>query len=100
VLLGSAKNITKGKNRHGKIVRTLEGKINGLTSIIPKNIAANLHSMRFLGNQALHELEVPQEDDIHLAISVIEDILNIVYDLDYKSTMLKERIFSNDTDNS
>jgi hypothetical protein len=88
------KGITEGPNRHGKIASNLEGKINGLTTIVPQNIVKNLHGIRFLGNKALHELEVPTKDDIQLALIVIEDILKVVYDLDYHSQMLQEKLGS------
>jgi hypothetical protein len=44
-----------------------------------------------LGNQALHELEPPDKQDVALAIDIIEDVLNVVYELDYKSALLLER---------
>jgi hypothetical protein len=84
--------IREGLNEQGKTSRSLEGKINGLTSIIPPGIVRNLHGLRFLGNQALHELEVPSKDDLELALTVIEDIFNVVYDLNYKSQLLYDKI--------
>jgi hypothetical protein len=49
---------------------------------------ANLANFQFLGNQALHELKEPDKQDLALAIEVVEDILNVVYELDYKSARL------------
>jgi hypothetical protein len=86
------KGITKGPNEKGRITRNLEGRINGLASIVPSGIVKNLHGLRFLGNQALHELEIPNRDDLDLALTVIEDILNVVYDLNYKSQLLYEKV--------
>jgi hypothetical protein len=88
------KGISEGPNRHGKVVSNLEGRINGLKSVVPQNIVKNLHGIRFLGNKALHELEVPTNDDVQLALIVIEDILKVVYDLDYHSQMLQEKLGS------
>jgi len=85
------KGITEGPNEHGKIAKTLEGRINGLTTIVPVGIVRNLHGLRFLGNQALHELEVPSKGDLELGLGVIEDIFNVVYDLDYKSELLYKK---------
>lgn len=85
------KEITEGPNQQGKMVRTLEGKINSLSRLVPSGIVSNLHGLRFLGNQALHELEVPLRADLELSLDVIEDILNVVYDLDYRSRLLAER---------
>ena len=85
------KGITEGLNKDGKIVKNLEGKINGLSKIVPEGIVRNLHGLRFLGNQALHELEKPEESDLLLALRVLEDIFNIVYDLDYRAQVLFEK---------
>ena len=55
---------------------------------LPENIANNLHSIRFIGNEAAHELEAPSPDELRLAISICEDLLNYVYELDYKAYRL------------
>lgn len=70
----------KGKN--------LEDKIDGMKRLLPASIVKNLHSFRFIGNKALHELAAPSDFELGLAIDVIEDILNFLYDLDYKAKML------------
>ena len=85
------KGIYEGLDEKGKITKSLEGKINGLTSIVPPGIVKNLHGLRFLGNQALHELDVPNDESVDLAISVIEDIMNIIYDLDYRAQLLLKK---------
>lgn len=62
-------------------------------SFIPINIRKNLHSFRFLGNDAAHRLDIPKDrKNLILAINVIEDILNVSYELDYKSTMIYRKI--------
>jgi len=67
-------------------------KINSLGKVgIPNNIIRNLHKFRFMGNAAVHELTVPDGDDLRLAIEIVEDILNFIYDLDYKLTLLNNR---------
>lgn len=66
----------------------LEKKIDRLTSVLPANIVENLHSIRFIGNTAAHELEAPDEVELRLAIEILEDILNFLYDLDYKAERL------------
>jgi hypothetical protein len=73
----------KGKN--------LKAKIEGLKPILPnKNIIRNLHHFRFMGNDAVHELAAPNPSEVALAISVIEDLLNFFYELDYKASQLRE----------
>ena len=66
---------------------TLAEKINK-SSFITENIKNNLHGIRFLGNDATHEFIYPDKKDLELTISIIEDILNMVYDLDYKSSLI------------
>ncbi len=72
----------KGKN--------LEEKINGLTEVLPSNIVTNLHNFRFIGNSALHELSAPKQEEIRIAIDICEDLLNFLYELDYKADRLSE----------
>lgn len=68
--------------------RNLRKKIDNLDSILPKNIVANLHSIRFIGNEAAHELSPPNENELRLAIELCEDLLNFIYELDYKASRL------------
>jgi len=86
------KGITEGPTADGKISKNLEGKINGLKKIIAHSIADKLHGFRFLGNAALHELEQPKRADLALAIEIIEDILNLLYELDYKTDRLYRQV--------
>lgn len=58
---------------------------------IPENIRKNLHGFRFLGNDAAHELNYPEKEDLQLAILVVEDILNVAYELDYKSKLIFDK---------
>jgi len=58
--------------------------------VIPQNIVSNLHSIRFLGNEAAHELIAPTYHELSLAIEICEDLLNFLYELDYKATSLTQ----------
>lgn len=70
--------------------RTLEERIENLQFLLPnKNIIRHLHHFRFTGNKAMHELEAPCTRDVELAIEVIQDLLNYIYELDYKASKLK-----------
>jgi hypothetical protein len=86
--------VTRGPDAAGKVVKTLEGKINGLKDLdnVPASIVENLHGFRFLGNTALHELDRPPAEDLAEAIEVIEDVMNVIYELDYKSARLYKRV--------
>ena len=86
--------VRKGPTARGKTSSTLEGKINGLKGLenVPASIVNSLHGFRFLGNTALHELERPHVEDLAMAIEVMEDVMNIIYELDYKSARLYRRV--------
>lgn len=82
------KGIRRGPDKDGVMTKSLEGKINAMKSIVPENIVNNLHGFRFMGNDAVHQLAMPDIKILTLAITVVEDILNIVYDLNYKTSRL------------
>lgn len=68
----------------------LESKIEGMKVLLPESIVKNLHEFRFIGNKAVHELEAPKSYELGVAIDVIEDILNFLYALDYKASLLAQ----------
>lgn len=71
---------------------TLKNKVDGLSTILEQEISDNLHSIRFLGNIAAHELEEPTKEEVSLAIEVCEMILILFYEymneLDLKTRSL------------
>lgn len=93
----SDKNIVKGtvinENGKAKVKNNLEGKIYGLceNGIISKIQQEALHQLRFLGNDAAHELSKPSVIDIKTAIDIIEHILEDIYELPYKTKLLNNR---------
>ncbi len=83
------RGLIEGICRDQKIAgRTIEKKIDGLKKVLPLNIVNNLHSLRFMGNQAAHELEPPSGYDLAVALEICEDLLNYLYELDYKTARL------------
>lgn len=67
----------------------LQTRIDEMVGIpLPLNIVNNLHSLRFIGNEAAHELTAPTQQELRLAIEICEDLLNYVYELDYKANRL------------
>ncbi|TKJ33881.1 MAG: hypothetical protein CEE38_19860 [Planctomycetes bacterium B3_Pla] len=67
----------------------LKTRIDNMVSIpLPQNIVINLHSLRFIGNEAAHELSKPTKEELRLAIEICEDLLNYLYELDYKAHQL------------
>lgn len=77
--------VCRDKNIEG---RNLEKMIDGLAQVLPENIVKNLHSLRFMGNSATHELTPPSHYELRLAIEICEDLLNYLYELDYKTARL------------
>jgi hypothetical protein len=78
---------------------TLEGKINGLKDLpnVPAAIVDSLHGFRFPGNAALHRLNRPPVEHFAMAIEVIEDVMNTIYELDYKTARLYRRVKPSDS---
>ena len=68
--------------------KNLEQKIDNMVKILPQNIVSNLHSIRFIGNEAAHELSAPSREELRLAIELCEDLLNFIYELNYKAQTL------------
>jgi hypothetical protein len=68
--------------------RKLGEKIDGLQAYMHVGIVRNLHGFRFMGDPALHKLKAPEIGDLRIAIEVSQDLLNYLYDLDYKSRQL------------
>lgn len=71
---------------------TLEGKINGLheKGILTKENASVLHDHRLLGNEVLHRMTYPTKKTLSLAINIIENILDSIYEIPFKSIRLKQ----------
>lgn len=87
----AGKEITNKKGQ--KIVSTsLESKIDGLSinRFLTEDNCAALHELRFLGNEALHELNPPKIDDLIIAIEIIELTLSNIYELGHKSRTLRK----------
>lgn len=100
--------VEKGKIlKNSKMVssNTLEGKIFGLAQegYLIEPIAQTLHQLRFLGNEALHELEPPSRKELNLGIRIIENVIESIFEIanigreleskraERKSTKIKKR---------
>ncbi|MBE8714814.1 DUF4145 domain-containing protein [Sphingobacterium hungaricum] len=61
--------------------RDLEQKIHNLSDegLLTKNDAHRLHSIRFLGNNAIHELDKPKEKQIRIALDIVNHYLKTIY---------------------
>lgn len=72
----------------------LEKKINNLVrqKLITEKEAKRLHSIRFIGNDSVHEMKVPKEKSLKTVLNIIEHLLNNIYLIDYDSEGVLETI--------
>jgi hypothetical protein len=82
------------KNGEKKESKNLDGKIEELATkgFLTKANAEMLHELRFLGNEALHELSSPSNQELKMAIEIIEHTLDNIYELEHKASELKAEI--------
>ncbi len=89
------KSITGGKVKKAtggeRISKNLDGKIAGLAAkgFLTSDNAEVLHELRFLGNDAIHELSEPSKEELLLAIDIIELVLDTIYEIGVKARRLK-----------
>ncbi|MDQ8013538.1 MAG: DUF4145 domain-containing protein [Flavobacterium nitrogenifigens] len=71
------------KNVPGK---DLAKKIDNLVrqKLITEKEAQRLHSIRFLGNDSVHEMSVPEKGKLLIVLNIIEHLLNNIYLIDYQ----------------
>jgi hypothetical protein len=69
----------------------LQGRINGLAEKghLTRPQADHLHSIRFLGNDALHELAEPQAEELKIAFDLVEETIESIYEREYKAAELR-----------
>ena len=68
----------------------LEKKIDGLSAFFSNRaLIDSLHGFRFAGNDAAHDLAAMYPADASYAINIMEDLLNFLYDFDYKASGMK-----------
>ena len=71
--------------------KNLEAKIEGLTEkrLLTQQHSKVLHQHRFLGNEALHELDQPSRKELRVAIEIVEHTLENIYELEDKAKALR-----------
>jgi hypothetical protein len=71
--------------------RSLEKKINQLVDmgLLTKTQADFLHQHRFMGNEAAHEIEAPDSDDLDAALDIAETVLKTIYVLPKKADKIR-----------
>lgn len=80
--------------------KNLESKINKLSTSghISKNDAKRLHTIRFLGNDAAHEVVKPKKKSIEVALTLIEHLILTIYILDDSVAGYLDKIVDNFVD--
>lgn len=74
-------------NDQGIPGKELSTRINNLSSkgLISKKDSIRLHSIRFLGNDAAHDIKTPEEFSLDAALIIVEHLLTTLYVLDNES---------------
>lgn len=93
---GIVENQNNGKYSE-KRKTNLQGKINGLAEEgkLTEKSAELLHEHRYLGNTAIHDLSIPSKEDLSLAIEILENVLDSLYEMPDKGSQLKRRRLRN-----
>lgn len=89
--------VEKPKKGGGKqIVRAtdLAGKISGLNEkgLLTTSSAQTLHEHRYMGNDAVHQLDRPSVEELRLAIEIVEHIFEQLYEIPEKAMELKAKM--------
>lgn len=73
---------------------SLADRINKLKDInlLSQSTCTSLHSHRFIGNYALHRLEIPEKSELNDAIEIIEHTLKELFELPIKDSNLRKMI--------
>ncbi|SFS39989.1 DUF4145 domain-containing protein [Sphingobacterium wenxiniae] len=76
--------------------KELATKINNLTKskLITEKDSHRLHSIRFLGNDSVHEMEVPKESKLRIALDIVEHLINNLYLIDIDANEHLDTIIS------
>lgn len=74
--------------------KNLEKKINNLVQhkYITEKESERLHSIRFLGNDSVHEMEVPDERKLYLVLNIVEHLLKNLYLIDREAKFVLDTI--------
>jgi hypothetical protein len=80
----------KGDKRRSK---ELQGKINGMAEkgLVTSQQAEFLHQIRFIGNDAAHDLDQPTLNHVAMALDIVEHLMEQVYDHPAKAKLLAAR---------
>lgn len=93
-LRGTIEAVCNDRNVSG---RNLEVRISKMTSqgLISAKDAERLHAIRFLGNDAAHEIKKPSQSQISVALKIINHLIQSVYLLEIEMRRKLDTIISN-----
>lgn len=91
ILNGPVEKLAKGGTSKTVRSKDLQGRIAGLQEkgLLAKKNADTLHEHRYLGNEAVHQLARPSNNELRLAIEIVELTLDQLYELPKKAEELK-----------
>lgn len=80
--------------------KNLQQKIDELSNAkyITKKDSERLHSIRFLGNDSVHDMDVPSQDKLLIALEVVEHLIKDIYLLDIDMNRHLDTIITTYTD--
>ncbi len=89
---GNIEYTDKNGIKQSKLSDSLAGKINGLfqNGKLTKENAEYLNELKFLGNEAVHELKSPTKDGLKICIEIIEHTIESLYEIPSKGKELKQ----------
>jgi len=81
------------RNGESALRTNLQGKIDGLCEggYLTSQNADSLHELRFLGNEAVHELSKPSMSESRIALEIIDLTISNIYGLQHKTEDLKNK---------
>lgn len=87
----------KNGDSKSKISKSLGGKINGLAEegIISIKSSNALQEHKFIGDTAVHSLEIPSNKALRLSIEILENILESLYAVPFKTKTIQRSRKSN-----
>lgn len=76
----------------GCVTGSLKQKIDALVTngTLSRRDADYLHQHRFLGNEAVHQLSAPPEDEFGIALKILEHLLETIYIVPHLGSRLRK----------
>lgn len=82
----------KGQNLEKSIDSLAKG------NLITERDASRLHSIRFLGNDSVHEIKIPETNKLYLVLEVVESLLKSLYIFEANSKFVLDTVINSFSD--